>query len=352
MSGDIFEFFSIAEDGLTDAVLHGDFSTGLLFAVILSPFLRAFGDRLYSFLDWAWGRVLCCGKPSAIVDGTFTALGDVARANVATEGLSLRESLQLDWDGAKAKASLGKYSAVFAAAVRLLLWHWLQPLTYLTALLGYWSVLGTAQRVLGVLVAVKELVYMCEVGWITSTRPGFLLASMPATWADPAPGGWPNDLEHPAAASGQRSSDDALDSGDDLTPNANLTWRLGSPRGAFGSGPLIVILFVLAPERVAWVGLNVLDANEASGKLPPSCRPAVWRLVGYGGALVTPILDLCAVVALIVGLRYSHMAPLPLMVGYALTALASTTMIVRRAALVLPRGVPCYSCRPLSVPPV
>ena len=301
----IFDFFATAEDGLTEAVVRGHFSTSLLLAVLLSPFLRAFGDRLYSSLDWAWGKVLCCGRPSTIVDGTWTALGDVARANVAAEGLSLRESLELDWAGAKTRASLGRCSGVLAAALRLLLWHWLQPLTYLTALLGYWSVLGPSQRVLGVAVAVKEVVYLCEVGWLVWARPGFLLASMPATWADAAAGGWPNDMPHPA--------------------------YFDPARRAFGSGPLVVVLFVLAPERIAWVSLNVLDADAASGALPPSYRPCVWRLVGYGGALLTPLLDLCAVVALLTGLGAAS-APLPLMVGYSLTALASTTMIVRLRA--------------------
>ena len=63
----------------------------------------------------------------------------------------------------------------------LVLWHWLQPATYLVALAVYWSEIGTASRWLGAIVGVREAIYVALTLAGLFVKPAYLLVGVDAT---------------------------------------------------------------------------------------------------------------------------------------------------------------------------
>ena len=87
--------------------------------------------------------------------------------------------------------------------------------------------------------------------------------------------------------------------------------------GYFGSGPVNVVLYVLAPEK------TVFAALFNSPKIHGTCWKDVIFIIGTLGTILT---DLCAIGALAAAL-HSGVTPPALMVGYGMTTLAAVTVV-------------------------
>jgi len=169
------------------------------------------------------------------------------------------------WAAACAKSGVGHGAGVLAGAARLVLWHLLQPSVYLVALGVYWPDLGWWSRLLGGIVGAREAAYVA-----------LCLVGM---WVQPAY----------------------------LLVDVRATVRTG---GDFAL--LQVLVYVLSPEKfvLSAVGQGVgSDASQIA-------------------ALGVPLLDLCAIAALVVAIVPAEPFPPALLVGYTLTALAGVSFVV------------------------
>ena len=189
------------------------------------------------------------------------------------EGVTVRDAtdLGISWAEACDKAGVGRLGGAAAAAARLCLWHLLQPAVYLAALVTYWPGLSWWSRLLGGIVGVREAAYVvaCLVG--VGVRPAYLLVDAGATLRD-------------------RGNSQRL---------------------------VQVLVYALSPEKFV-----LMCVGEAIGKEELAERIALLVL------FVVPLIDLCAVAALVVAIAPEEPFPPALLVGYALTALAGVSAIL------------------------
>jgi|EP01047_Picozoa_sp_COSAG01_P005656 hypothetical protein len=252
-----------------------------LFLVVLVPFLGR------ALLDWAlkalWRQFdrRCCsnGSDEAVVapernmsgyqrvDMVGRTVNFVDGQIVVDEGFPFDALLDKGSSWANALEANGQrpLSALAGAAVRLLLWHWLQPALYFAVLGCYWGEIDRWQRRFGVAVAVREAMYFATTLLALRLNPAFLLVDVPASVR--------NDETYTFLA-----------------------------------------MYVLAPEKF------VASAVFSNGGL--GCSGNMGCLSGLGGLL----LDFCGVGALVAGLVGGSL-PVALAVGYGATALGGLTAI-------------------------
>jgi hypothetical protein len=149
-----------------------------LLLLVMIPFVgRAFESLVTNalkstILDKCFGgnpcaRCLRSGKTGGYADGLNAY--DIASGNCR---MSWGDSVEaLDF-----KPSMG----LAVGALRLILWHWMQPVLYWVVLYAYWDKLDGLQHGLGLLVGVRELLYafctLCALWW----QPIFLQANLSA----------------------------------------------------------------------------------------------------------------------------------------------------------------------------
>eukprot|EP01043_Picozoa_sp_COSAG02_P055664 COSAG02_NODE_6492_length_3539_cov_1.962209_2_plen_658_part_00 len=171
------------------------------------------------------------------------------------------------WAAARDGSGLSPHQAAGRAALRLFAWHLLQPALYFYVFVDALSGLDEIQRVLGALVGVREGAYALSVLACVVVNPAFLLVDVGATVRE-----------------------------------RFLPWS---------SGYRWLVVYVVAPEKfVMWAltsegGLDLCDG---------SCFTVL--------IIVVFLLDLCGMVALIIGLAVGHL-PLPLAVGYSITTIGA-----------------------------
>ena len=96
------------------------------------------------------------------------------------------------WQQTLAKSDIGPCQGAATALVRLVLWHWLQPVVYWTALSVYWDDLSTSeqlwgvhwQRDFGIAVGVREAIYVAGTLCCLVLQPSFLLVDVKATFEE------------------------------------------------------------------------------------------------------------------------------------------------------------------------
>lgn len=166
----------------------------------------------------------------------------------------------MTWGDAVRKMGMRRECAIALAVVRLLCWHWLQPLMYAITLYAYGDQIDHTQLVLGSIVAAREVLYALLVLVALVVNPVFLLMDLRATWY------------------------------------------------VYSEQPLLRVLCVtaygFAPSKVMWMTV-----------IPRDSHPTV---VAVGNGLTT-LLDMCSIGALVAGL-VKHRLPLALGVGYVVTA--------------------------------
>ena len=101
-------------------------------------------------------------------------------------GLSMVEALQsrIPWGDARVMTGMNAHchTALAAAFARLLLWHNLQPAAYGLAFVASWDEISVLQRFLGVVVALREAIYVLLTLVCIRFNPAYLLVDTAATW--------------------------------------------------------------------------------------------------------------------------------------------------------------------------
>ena len=68
----------------------------------------------------------------------------------------------------------------------MLIWHWSQPLSYLAVFGAYYCSLDTTQRVCGMIVAAREVVYLVETLLALRQNPAYLMLELRCSQVDVA----------------------------------------------------------------------------------------------------------------------------------------------------------------------
>lgn len=183
--------------------------------------------------------------------------------------------------------SFGRALAVSAG--RLFLWHLIQPPMYFLVLYEFHTEIDALQLHLGLAVALRELGYLVSTLLCTWINPAFLLVDVNSSVQDYS--------------------------------RSNYGWleKLGTPT----DGLICMLMYVLAPEK--FVGLALFDKGGLNTVREHSFtnRWALRFTWLYG--MLSTCLDLCGIAALMAGVG-SGMLPLPLAVGYTVTALGGTLL--------------------------
>ncbi|CAK9034129.1 unnamed protein product [Durusdinium trenchii] len=240
---------------------------------LLVGFLASYAFRALTSSAEAWLRRTChlciCGR-------------------LAREGAVLASERGLTWREAKVRLDSSDDLQILAlATLRLLAWHWMQPITYALLLYSwsddaYFGKTWNLQAVLAAAVLLREVLYFICTLFALVQCPAFLLIDLAATW------------------------------------------RSGARGEAFAC--------VMMPEKfLGWY---------MQGSVPSPL--AVRRFNSY--CAVVLLLDGCSVLALWAGLSgWTSRPPVPLLVCYSVTTLSfiaipcwATSILLARATGVLP----------------
>lgn len=145
----------------------------ILFVGAVAPYAcRAVGNVLLTlFLK------CCCGLTR---DQFKTAM--IGKGRLKQLSIIYIRSGRVSWNRARKISNLSQRSAIFVSAVRLIFWHWLQPLSYAFVFYAYWDLLDRVEIVLGLAVAFREFVYFVLTIICLYVNPAFLMVSLRATY--------------------------------------------------------------------------------------------------------------------------------------------------------------------------
>ena len=169
----------------------------------------------------------------------------------------------ISWDDALRKTGMNLWRGIAAAFTWLVSFHWLQPSSYFAALYTYWGIIDDLQRLFGTIIAVRELVYLIGSCIAAVVSPAFLFISLGATMQEQG--------------------------------------------GILGAAHVLV--YIAAPEKV--VGMSLCRGSKRARVIVVLC---------------IIVLDMAAIGALYAAFD-SGVAPLPLILGYCVTALGGAAAV-------------------------
>ena len=186
------------------------------------------------------------------------------------------------WAEAQSNLSLTVPAAVARSIGRLLFWHVLQPAAYLAALWTVWYQLDALQTLLGLIVGVRELIYLLATFALAVKNPTFLLLDVVACYRD------------------RDANRECIDTNGSKIMNGGLSFGL---------------MYMCMPEKAVERALfSEAGVGAGVGARRPLC-------VGAGA-----VFDIIGCAALGYGLSTGKL-PMVLAIGYCMTALGGLGML-------------------------
>eukprot|EP01084_Bolivina_argentea_P079457 144129_1 len=154
---------------------HDEARTAFILAIgALTPFiLRSLGDFLISII-----LRKCCDMTKSEAKQHIIGMG---KGELSINNL---KGGTTSWENARHIAGLNICAAFTLSFIRLVFWHWMQPLLYWFILYAYWNILDPTQQVLGVVVAVREALYLFLTILGLCLNRTFLLIDLRASWRE------------------------------------------------------------------------------------------------------------------------------------------------------------------------
>ena len=246
-------------------ITHQEVRDGLFLTIgVVAPFiLRSIGDLTIGFiLD------RCCKLNKKELAAHLVGTGD-SRVTIWRIW-----KYQYSWSSARDELGLNTCGAILISTIRLLFWHWLQPMLYGLVLFAYWNLLVEAQQTLGLIVGIREALYWLMTIMALCRNPSYLLVDLKATW---------NGISR-------------------TFPNSTIF------------GPCFqVALYVLAPEK--YVAIALVKRNR--------CEELA------GGILIgafLPLLDLAGMIGFCWAFAV-HNVFIPMIIGYSVTMIAALFLL-------------------------
>lgn len=194
------------------------------------------------------------GSPDVFDEARLREKGAIAMSEVFTGETEIEHLGDLKQRRVCGVTIIGK------GALRLVFWHWMQPVIYFIVLGNYWEIISPWQQRFGALVAVREVLYLLSTVVALCANPFYLQVDLVVT------------LKY--------------------------------------DGLIMFLLYLMAPEVFVWTAL----AGPGGFDLP-------WK-VYFGGHALYVFLEISAVVALLVGWAAGNLV-WPLAIGYAVTSVAA-----------------------------
>eukprot|EP01083_Nonionella_stella_P031985 87543_1 len=137
----------------------------------VSPFI------LRSVADWTISFVLerCCSMTKKEL-----ATHIIGKGNSSVSIVNIWAG-SINWTKAKERLGVNTCAAVTISIIRLLFWHWMQPILYVYVLYAYWDLLVETQQVLGLIVGVREVIYFLLTIIAACANPVFLIVDLRAS---------------------------------------------------------------------------------------------------------------------------------------------------------------------------
>eukprot|EP01084_Bolivina_argentea_P317306 550137_1 len=88
------------------------------------------------------------------------------------------------WSEATEHLGINKCAGFLISVIRLIFWHWMQPLLYWFVLFAYWDLLDNVQQILASIVAGREFIYFCLTCICVCVNPAFLLVDLIASFKE------------------------------------------------------------------------------------------------------------------------------------------------------------------------
>ena len=154
---------------------HLEARDGLFLALgALSPFI------LRSFGDWIISLILdkCCKMTKKEFRKHLIGTGD----SITTIGKIWDKSVT--FRSAKLHLGINTCAAITICMIRLLFWHWMQPILYGYVLFAYWDLLDYYQQILGLIVGGREGIYFILTLLALYRQPIYLLVDLRSSWKE------------------------------------------------------------------------------------------------------------------------------------------------------------------------
>jgi hypothetical protein len=184
-----------------------------------------------------------------------------------------------DWSYARRRNGDSARTALVLGTMRLLFWHLLQPLVYFYVLWLHYADFDSLQRGFGVAVGVREAGYLLTTLLCACANPAFLLVNV----------------------------------GTSVRSKEKYDVRF-------------LLVYVFAPEKFVVSAFHSTCASKSDREYEDGCDAIPGYLCLAKLFLVSLCLDLCSVGALVASVR-SVTVPLPLVLGYAMTAIVPLVLI-------------------------
>ena len=142
--------------------------------IILPYLLRSIGEFVLNSLIYYNCCQWICGMTSSEFGEVLTVgTGDID----VNEASNVRDS---SWDKARKRLKINKYAAIFIGIIKLMCWHWWQPIFYILVLYYYWDSIDKGQQILGIIVGCREGIYFLLTIIGLFVRPVYLLVDSKA----------------------------------------------------------------------------------------------------------------------------------------------------------------------------
>lgn len=220
-----------------------------------------------------------------------TELKDQAQAQVdgmAKQKKAKRKSAkrQATWDEAKGALRLSPNAALAQGAAKFLLWHASQPLSYFMIVRLYYCQLDPLQRVLAVMVAVREVAYLCLASSAAWVCPVYLLINPVHVWRN---------------------------------AKAPLSERLGR-LASYALAPEVCVINTLVTMLV--------PSTSPRGEDSEPCHLGLKFYALFTTHMLMTVGNFASLLALVVLCRGEVQPPRPLLVGYTLTVASMSSQLV------------------------
>ena len=139
---------------------------------------RAVGKKIFHCLSNTCCQGYCEQDASQFADALLVGSKD------GSSGVTLAavEGQSMTWKEARVRLQLNSSAALSVSILRLLFFHWSQPIGYGVALYLYWHSLPFLQLILGCVVLFREVVYILLTLVAIRVNPAFLLVDSSATF--------------------------------------------------------------------------------------------------------------------------------------------------------------------------
>lgn len=142
---------------------------------VLLPFFCVMPFLLRSVGDWTLSFIFNWNNPDMSLKFDLLDFHTKMECVNATNTIEDVWKQRMPWSQCRDILRLNRFAAVLVSFLRLVFWHWMQPMIYGYVVLIHWTLLDSGQQLLALFVGVREALYYTMSVAAVITNPSFLL---------------------------------------------------------------------------------------------------------------------------------------------------------------------------------